>query len=91
MYRENIGSMIDKLSILNLKIWHSEDVAHDKTSSNDKIADAKKAINNLNRQRTDMVEAIDNFFYEIIVEKKPFPPLSNQFKNYAKGQTQSGK
>lgn len=90
MYRENIGSMIDKLSILNLKIWHHEDVAHDKNSTDEAVANAKRAINDLNRQRTDIVEAIDNFFYEVIVKAQPFPPLANQFKNYAKGQTKSG-
>ena len=90
MYKENVGSMIDKLSILNLKIWHHEDVAHNKESTDKEVADAKRAINSLNKQRTDMVEAIDNLFHESITEGKPLPPKADQFKNYAEGQTKSG-
>ena len=81
-YREGIGSMIDKLSILNLKIWHHEEICYDEKSTIVEVGEAKKAINSLNTQRTAIVEAIDELFFNVVTGKEPPPMLTPQHKKY---------
>jgi len=52
---DTLGSLIDKLTIVNLKIWMFEDVKRD--SKNDHIvADATRKTNILNRQRNNLIQ-----------------------------------
>lgn len=81
-YKECIGSMIDKLTILNNKIWHQEEVCYDPKSTFEEIGRAKLAINSLNTQRTAMVEAIDQLFHDVIKGIVELPMLTPQHKNY---------
>ena len=81
-YREGLGSMIDKLSILNLKIWHHEEICYDEKASIEEVGKAKLAINSLNTQRTAMVEAIDKLFKGVVEGTVELPPLAPQHKNY---------
>jgi len=76
---ETLGSLIDKLTIVNLKIWKYEDIKRE--SSDDKeIADATKKTNILNQQRNDLIQEIDAMTIEISNGKVPF-------KNYKQGET----
>lgn len=70
---ETLGSLIDKLSIINLKIWHAEEVAHNPEASDKEIANAKKNINRLNNMRTGFVEEIDVLFEDVLNKKRPVP------------------
>ena len=81
-YKENMGSMVDKLTILNNKIWHREEVCYDPNSTIEQIGEAKLAINSLNTQRTAMVEAIDELFIGAITGKVELPMLTPQHKKY---------
>jgi len=81
-YKEGIGSMIDKLTILNAKIWHREEICYDPRSTLEQVGEAKLAINSLNTQRTAMVEAIDEFFYNMVSGKESLPMLTPQHKKY---------
>lgn len=55
---DTIGNLIDKLTIVNLKIWMLEDVK--RNSKKDKvIADATRKTNVLNPQRNDLIQEID--------------------------------
>ena len=81
-YKEGLGSMVDKLTILNLKIWHNEEICYDPSSNIQQIGEAKLKINSLNTQRTAMVEAIDELFIGCISGKTELPPLSPQHKKY---------
>ena len=74
--------MIDKLTILNNKIWHHEEVCYDEKSTIEEIGKAKLAINSLNTQRTAMVEAIDELFIGAVSGKIELPMLTPQHKNY---------
>ena len=57
---DTIGSLIDKLTIVNLKIWVFEDVKRD--SKDDwKVADATRKTNVLNQQRNNLIQEIDEF------------------------------
>ena len=55
---DTIGNLIDKLSIVNIRIWMLEDVK--RTSKSDKVvADATRKTNILNQQRVDIIQEID--------------------------------
>ena len=76
---ETFGNLIDKLTIVNLKIWSFEDVKRD--STDDKmIADATRKTNILNQQRTDLIQELDEMFITAANGKV-------LFKNYKQGDT----
>lgn len=62
---ETIGNLVDKLSIVNLRIWMFEDVK--RTATEDSIiADATRKTNILNQQRTDLIQEIDELILGLI-------------------------
>jgi len=78
---ETFGNLIDKLTIVNLKIWKFEDIKRE--SKDDKeIADATRKTNILNQQRNDLIQEID----EMLIEASKGNIL---FKNYKQGDTKS--
>lgn len=81
---ETFGSLIDKLSITNIKLYHQEDVAQEKGADDKQVANAKRKISVLNRQRNALIEEIDTLFEEVIEGKKPVPKVFRQFKDYGK-------
>ena len=78
---ETMGSLIDKLTIINLKIWKFEDV---KRIAKDDIiiADATKKTNILNQQRNDLIQEIDELLEGVVCGK-------NKIKLYKNGDTKS--
>ena len=78
---ETMGSLIDKLTIINLKIWKFEDV---KRIAKDDIiiADATKKTNILNQQRNDIIQEIDELLEVVVCGK-------NKIKLYKNGDTKS--
>jgi hypothetical protein len=78
---DTFGNLVDKLTIVNLKIWKYEDVKRD--SKDDKeIADATRKTNILNQQRNDLIQEID----EMLIEASKG---EIKFKNYKQGDTKS--
>jgi len=78
---DTFGNLIDKLTIVNLKIWNLEDIKRD--SKNDKeIADATKKTNILNQQRTDLIQELDEMLIDSANGKI-------NFKNYKQGDTKN--
>ena len=78
---DTFGNLIDKLTIVNLKIWKYEDIKRD--SKDDKeISDATRKTNVLNQQRTDLIQEID----EMLIGA-----ANGQisFKNYKQGETKT--
>ena len=62
---DTIGSLIDKLSIVNIRIWMLEDIK--RTSKDDsKVADATRKTNLLNQQRNDLVQEIDDLITGLV-------------------------
>ena len=55
---ETIGELIDKLTIVNLKMWKWEDVKRSR-GSDKTIADATRKTNLLNQQRSNLIQEID--------------------------------
>jgi len=78
---DTFGNVIDKLTIVNLKIWKYEDIKREATD--DKIiADATRKTNILNQQRNDLIQEID----EMLID------AANgiiKFKNYKQGETKN--
>lgn len=76
---DTIGSLIDKLTVVNLKIWNYEDVK--RLSDDDHvIAEATRKTNTLNQQRNDLIEEIDTLIVDVVVGNK-------KMKNYKIGGT----
>jgi hypothetical protein len=63
---ETIGNLIDKLSIVNIRIWVAEDVKRDPIASDKEIADATKITNICNSQRNDLIQEIDEMINNLI-------------------------
>ena len=56
---DTIGSLIDKLSVVNIRIWMAEDVKREKSATDKQIADATRLTNICNSQRNDLIQEID--------------------------------
>lgn len=56
---DTIGNLIDKLTIVNIRIWMAEDVKRKPGASDKEIADATKLTNIANQQRNDLIQEID--------------------------------
>lgn len=55
---ETLGNLIDKLTVVNLRIWAFEDIK--RTAKDDhSIAEATRKTNVLNQQRNDLIQEID--------------------------------
>lgn len=80
---ETPGSLIDKLSIVNNKLWHQEEIAHDPTASDQVVAGAKRKIDGLNLQRNALVQEFDELMRSIINQERDYPVVP-QFKDYRK-------
>ena len=78
---DTFGNLIDKLTIVNLKIWKFEDIKRESIDDK-KISDATKKTNILNQQRNDLIQEIDEMFIECSKGKI-------SFKNYNQGDTKS--
>ena len=68
---ETLGNLIDKLTIVNLRIWMAEDIKRDPDASDTKIANATKLTNIANSQRNDLIQEIDELINNIVISKKP--------------------
>ena len=57
---ETIGNLIDKLTIVNIRIWMAEDIKRNTTSTDSDIVRACKITNVANTQRNDLIQEIDS-------------------------------
>lgn len=76
---ETMGSLVDKLTIVNHKIWVHEDVKHSSKVPAEVYA-ASKATDILNQQRNDLIQEIDAMLLGVVKGKV-------KMKNYKQGQT----
>lgn len=77
---DTFGNLVDKLTVVNLKIWHLEDLKRESTRSDKEVADATRKTNILNVQRNDLIQEIDEMLTTVATGKVPF-------KNYKQGDT----
>lgn len=59
---ETLGSLIDKLSITNNKIWHLEDTRNDRSLPDHERLRAADALTAVNKTRNQLVQEIDQLF-----------------------------
>ena len=77
---ETIASLIDRLSVVNIRIWMAEDIKRNKNASDKEIADATRLTNIANQQRNDLIEEIDEKINHMI-------KTGNMQKLYNQGST----
>ena len=58
---ETLGSLIDKLSIKNLRYWHLDEDAQDKDASDPHKEELTAKMKLVDRQRKELLEEIDGF------------------------------
>lgn len=80
---ETPGSLIDKLTIVNLKLWHQEEKAQAEDAQDHVVAEAKRRISALNLQRNALIQEYDELMHKIIMEGHEYPVVP-QFKDYKK-------
>lgn len=79
-----LGELVDKLSIVNLKIYHLEDIKRDDESDDSKVAEACRKTNVLNGQRNELMEAIDALMVRYFDGEKPKASHHGSTKIYGK-------
>jgi hypothetical protein len=67
---DTLGSLIDKLTIVNLRIWFAEDIKRNSSSTDSDIVKATKITNIANQQRNDLIQEIDENINYMIKNKK---------------------
>lgn len=63
---DTIGNLIDKLSIVNIRIWFAEDVKRNKDATDKQLADACRVTNIANSQRNDLIQEIDESLNKMV-------------------------
>lgn len=63
---ETIGNLIDKLTVVNIRIWMAEDIKRSPTASDADIASATRITNVANQQRNDLIQEIDEHINHMV-------------------------
>lgn len=59
---ETLGSLVDKLSIKNLRLWHLDEALEESGVSEDKTCELQAKRELVFKQRRDLMDEIDGFF-----------------------------
>lgn len=80
-WTDNFGEMLDKLIVLHIRVWHSEDMMGQAYDDDAKMAEIKKKMDILwKRKRPSLVAAINRLVDDAIVHGKSL--VEDSFKNY---------
>ena len=63
---ETLGSLIDKLSVANIRLWHLEDRRRDKDLDDSQRLAAADAVSVVNKQRNDLMDELDLYLKEAL-------------------------
>ena len=78
---ETIGQLVDKLTVVNIKLYHQEDIAQEPGADDHQVAEAKRKISVLNLQRNNLIQEIDEFLADVVSGKRP-AVVFYQLKDY---------
>lgn len=78
---ETIGSLVDKISIFELKCFHMKEETERRNVPKKHIEECKKRLLILKRQRDDLMEELDKLFQDVLKGKKKLK-VYKQFKMY---------
>ena len=68
---DTLGSLIDKLVVVNVRIWMAEDIKRKPKATDKEIADATKITNVANQQRNDLIQEIDETINNMVENGAP--------------------
>ncbi|OGS01845.1 MAG: hypothetical protein A2V88_17640 [Elusimicrobia bacterium RBG_16_66_12] len=63
---ETLGSLIDKLSIANIRLWHLEDRRRDAAATDAERLKAADRVSVVNAERNALIEEVDDLLDEAI-------------------------
>jgi len=82
---ETLGSLVDKLTIANIRLWHLEDQRRDLSLSDAKRLQAADKIAIVNSERNDLMDEIDDYLYKALRGKaKLRAPKVKIYKEFKK-------
>lgn len=81
MHSETPGLIVDRLSILALKIYHTDEQAHRASATPEHRAENLDRLHILEQQRADLAECLDELWREVISGRRRFR-LYRQLKMY---------
>jgi len=61
---ETLGSLVDKLTIANIRLWHLEDLRRDLSLPDARRLQAADKIAMVNGERNDLMDEIDEYLYK---------------------------
>jgi len=61
---ETLGSLVDKLTIANIRLWHLEDLRRDLSLPDARRLEAADKIAIVNGERNDLMDEIDEYLYK---------------------------
>lgn len=64
---DTVGNLIDKLSIVNIRIWFAEDIKRSAGATDKQLADACRITNVANSQRNDLIQEIDEMLNRMVI------------------------
>ena len=63
---ETLGSLVDKLTIANVRLWHLEEIRRDRSLPDVKRLQAADSVAVVNAQRNRLIDEIDQFFADAL-------------------------
>lgn len=75
---ETLGSLIDKLSIANIRLWHLEDKRRDLLLPDKKRLEAADTVSIVNKERNNLIDEIDMLLNDSIATNKAKITLKNK-------------
>jgi len=63
---ETLGSLMDKLTVANIRLWHLEDRRRDRALPDAERLAAADAVSLVNGQRNDLIDEVDAFLEEAL-------------------------
>lgn len=75
---ETLGSLIDKLSISNIRLWHLEDKRRDLSLPDKERLEAADMVSIVNKERNSLIDEIDVLLNDCIVSNKVKISLKNK-------------